>query len=244
MATPAGVPIYGVADHSAVKNKFPGLLRFARKDTINRHLNNNKTMTKLYLISPPDFDLEDFDKKLREILQECEVPVFQLRLKNKTDQEVKTYAQKLLETCNELNCMFILNDYVDIALEIGAHGVHVGCDDKNIADIRQKAGENFMIGASCYDSRDLALQAELDGANYISFGAFFPTTTKKTTSRPSLSIVKWAQEMLNLPITAIGGISPVNCKGLVQSEVDFICVISYIWDNEAGPCAAIKEFSL
>ncbi len=198
-------------------------------------------MTKLYLISPPDFVLEEFDKKLREVLKECEVPVFQLRLKNKSDKEVKIYAQRLLATCNEFGCLFILNDYFDIALEVGAVGVHVGSSDLNIAKIRQKVGEDFVIGASCYDSRDLALEAEINGASYISFGAFFPTKTKKTTAKPTPEIVSWAKEMLNLPVTAIGGVNSQNCGVLKEVGADFICVVSYVWDHEKGPVAAVKE---
>ncbi len=198
-------------------------------------------MAELYLISPPDFDLDEFEKKLRNILTKFKLPVFQLRLKDKTESEVEKYATKLLETCREFNCAFILNDYVDIALKIGANGVHVGSHDQDIAKIRQKSGENFMIGASCYNSRDLALQASLDGANYLSFGAFFPTKTKKVKAKADISIIKWANEIFDLPISAIGGITADNCSDLVKAKADFICVISYVWGHPKGEEFAVKE---
>ena len=198
-------------------------------------------MTKIYLISPPDFYIEDLDKKLRNILQNSEISLFQLGVKNKPENQVKAYAKRLLETCNEFNCQFILNDYADIAIEIGAHGVHVGLQDQNIAQIRKKSGERFIIGASCYDSRDLALEAMKQGASQISFGTFFPSVTKNSQGKPDISIIEWAKEALNLPIVAIGGINDKNCKPLIQVKTDFIAVVSYVWNNKNGEIHAIEN---
>lgn len=198
-------------------------------------------MTKLYLISPPDFVLEDLNAKLRNILRNFTIPIFQLRVKNKTKEQVKIYAEKLLKTCNEFNCLFILNDYVDIAIEIGANGVHVGSKDQNIAKIRGEVGEDFIIGASCYDSRDLTLEAVTQGASYISFGTFFPSVTKNSQGRPDISMVDWAREKFDLPIVTIGGISDKNCRSLVEAKADFIAVVSYVWNNPDGEISAIEN---
>ena len=140
---------------------------------------HKKNMSRIYLISPPQIDdLGKFLQDLEEIFTLNVIPVFQLRLKNHALEEIKDISQKVLKVCNKHNVLFILNDYVDIAIEIGAGGVHVGLDDKNIVDIKKKAPQGFVVGSSCYDSKDLAISAAESGADYISFGAFFESKTK------------------------------------------------------------------
>ncbi len=135
----------------------------------------------------------------------------------------------------------MLNDFYEIALEVDASGVHVGIDDKKISQIRQNSPKNFIIGASCYDSKHLAMDAGEQGADYISFGAFFETKTKISRGKPSVEILNWASEILNLPIVAIGGINDKNCGELINNGADFLAVISYVWQHPQGVEIAIKN---
>lgn len=200
-------------------------------------------MSQIYLISPPKIELESFSSRLELVLKTSLVPAFQLRLKDYPDSEVKKIASELNKICQANNCLFILNDSLDIALEINASGVHLGVDDGSISLARQKSPKNFIIGASCYDSRHLAMEAAEQGADYISFGAFFPSKTKKSQGSPGLEIIQWSSQFMNLPIVAIGGITDKNSSSLVKSGADFISVISYIWDCPDGEVAAVKRLN-
>ena len=193
-------------------------------------------MSKIYLISPPKIDnLENFLEKLDDFLKTGKIPVFQLRLKNYSDEDVIQIGNKIKEICQKNNVLFILNDRFDLALKIGANGVHVGLEDaKNncsIEQIRKKSPKNFVIGVSCYDSKDMAMIAAEQGANYVSFGTFFPSKTKNSQGKPNPEILKWCDEVLSVPTVAIGGINSDNVKILVENKADFIAVISCIWDN-------------
>ena len=198
-------------------------------------------MAQIYLISPPQIELKDFSLKLEKALKTGLVPSFQLRLKNYSSPEVKKISQEIKKICDENNCLFLLNDFYEIALEIGASGVHVGIDDKKISQIRQNSPKNFVIGASCYDSKHLAMEAGEQGADYISFGAFFETQTKISRGKPTVEILNWASEILNLPIVAIGGINDKNCGELIKNGADFLAVISYVWQHPEGVEVAIKN---
>lgn len=198
-------------------------------------------MANIYLISPPIIEEKSFAKDLEKALITGLVPVFQLRLKNYPDRKILSIAKELKKICDNNNCLFIINDFVEIAISVGASGVHVGTDDLKISKIRQMVDDSFVIGASCYNSRDMAMKAGEEGANYISFGAFFPTSTKIARATASIEILSWANEMLNLPIVTIGGINNENAKDLVQNGADFLAVISYIWGNPHGIETALKK---
>lgn len=201
-------------------------------------------MAQIYLISPPQIELKDFSLKLEEALKTGLVPAFQLRLKNYSQSEVKKISQEIKKICDDNNCLFLLNDFYEIALEVGASGVHVGIDDKKISQIRQNSPKNFIIGASCYDSKHLAMEAGEQGADYISFGAFFETKTKISRGKPTIEILNWASEILNLPIVAIGGINDKNCGELIKNGVDFLAVISYVWQHPQGVEVALKNINM
>ncbi len=201
-------------------------------------LEENKT--KIYLISPPKIDLKIFSARLQNALQTSLVPVFQLRLKGYENCEIKKIATEIKKICSDNNCLFLLNDYWEIAADISAGGVHLGVDDVSISQIRKKSPKNFVIGASCYDSRHLAMEAAEQGADYLSFGAFFESKTKKSRGNPAPEILTWCKEMMNLPIVAIGGIDNKNCNILSLAGADFLSVISYVWDHPSGESEAIK----
>lgn len=202
-------------------------------------------MAQIYLISPPQINLEIFAKRLENILATGFVPAFQLRLKDYKRSQVKEIAITLNKICKKHNCLFILNDDYKTAIEIGADGVHIGLDDglNNISQIRQQSPNGFVIGASCYDSKDLAITAGNDGANYVSFGAFYESKTKKSRGKPTLDLLKWAVKYTNLSIVAIGGINDKNAQDLVKAGADLLAVISYIWDHPDGDIKAISILS-
>ncbi len=198
-------------------------------------------MTQIYLISPEKIDLKTFSSRLEKVLITGLVPVFQLRLKGYERRESIKIARELQKICSQNNCLFLLNDSYELALEVGAGGVHLGVEDGSIAEARKNSPENFIIGASCYDSRHLAMEAGDRGADYISFGAFFPSKTKVSRGRPTAEIIEWASELTNLPVVAIGGITNENCGELVRAGADFVSVISYVWDHHQGEVEAIQS---
>lgn len=202
---------------------------------------NHKSI-KIYLISPPKIDLDSFALDLEIALKTGLVRVFQLRLKDVSEDFILNASKKLIKICWQYNIPFILNDNFDLALKIGANGVHVGDEDGNIAKIRKLAPESFIIGASCYDSKDRIMQAAIDGADYISLGAFFETKTKKAKGKPTLELLKWCDDFINLPVVCIGGINSDNCDQLVNNGADFLAIISHVWNNEKGIKFALESF--
>jgi thiamine-phosphate pyrophosphorylase len=206
-------------------------------------------MTQIYLISPKKISLPEFSKKLENALKTNLVPVFQLRLKDCDLKEVTKSAKELKKICHDNNCLFILNDSYQIALEIQADGVHLGGEDGNIKLVRKQADTNnktnkpFIIGASCYDSRHLAMEAGEKGADYLSFGTFFLSKTKNSQGKPTIEILQWCNELINLPVVAIGGITDQNCSSLVKAGADFIAVISYVWQHPLGEAKAIENLN-
>jgi thiamine-phosphate pyrophosphorylase len=201
-------------------------------------------MTKIYLISPPRLIFPDFFNNLKIALNSGLVPVFQLRIKDYDSSEVVKITKQTQKICRDYNCQLILNDYPQIALDLETDGVHVGKSDTSIATIRKQVPDYFAIGASCYNSKHLAMQAGEEGANYLSFGAFFPTTTKKVEATASLDILSWAVELLNLPIVAIGGINNHNCHSLVANKADFLAVISFVWQHPQGILTALEQLNM
>ncbi len=200
-------------------------------------------MTKIYLISPEKIELNLFSKSLQNALQTNLVPAFQLRLKGYVENEVEKISKELKKICHDNNCLFLLNDNFNLAHKIAADGVHLGADDGAILEARKNSPKNFIIGASCYDSRHSAIEAAQNGADYLSFGTFFPSQTKNSKGKPTIEILRWALEMFDLPIVGIGGINNQNCKILAQEKIDFIAVISYIWQHPQGEAQAVKILS-
>ncbi|MDA0902192.1 MAG: thiamine phosphate synthase [Proteobacteria bacterium] len=200
--------------------------------------------TSLYLISPPSFELDQFSTQLGETLSTNKIPLFQLRVKDMAKSEIAHIAKSLIKICNQYNTKFILNDDVALALEVGAHGVHLGSEDGTIKGARSQAPKGFIIGASCYDSKDLAIKAKAEGADHVSFGTFFPSKTKNSIGKPSTEILTWCQDELQIPCCAIGGITDQNYGDLVNSGANYLAVISYIWQHPQGVKQAINSFKL
>lgn len=197
--------------------------------------------TKLYLISPPKFDLDSFAIQLENALATKQVPVFQLRMKDVPDQDIITAAQKLQKVCHKYQTNFILNDRLDLALKIKADGVHLGSDDGEINVARKKSPKNFIIGASCYDSKHRIMTASEEGADYVSLGTFFLSNTKNSSGKPTLELLKWCADYINVPVVAIGGINSDNCFDLVKNGADFLAVISDVWQNKNGADVGVNS---
>jgi thiamine-phosphate pyrophosphorylase len=201
-------------------------------------------VSKIYLISPSKINKNDFLPRLSRVLRTSLVPIFQLRIKEYPYSEIKIIAKEVKKICDDNNCVFIVNDYYDIARDVGANGVHIGLEDNSLQNIAKYFDKNFIVGVSCYDSKQLALQAQENNASYVSFGAFYETKTKKSKGKPSIDLIRWAKENLNIPNVAIGGINNINCENLVKAKADYIAVISYVWnaiDNEENAIKSLNK---
>ena len=199
-------------------------------------------MTKLYIISPANININEYASSLEEVLETGLVACFQLRLKNLNDQELINISKVLKPICNKFDVPFILNDRLDLANKIGADGIHLGEDDSSILDARKLLGPKAIIGASCYNSKHLAMKAAEQGANYVAFGAFFETKTKKAKTKAVMSLIEDWVLISDIPCVAIGGIDSKNCHELIKAGVDFIAVVGAIWNNIDSPRKAILNF--
>ena len=199
-------------------------------------------MAKLYLISPPQIELNKFVEQYKSAILTGGVAAFQLRLKDVDDDYIIRAAEKLMPIALENEVPFIINDSVNIAKKINASGVHLGGDDLAIKQAREVLGGDYIIGASCYNSIDLAIDAAQSGADYVSFGAFHPTKTKIAKAKAELKILETWSTATQIPACAIGGITPENCQPLIEAGADFICVISYIWNHPQSAAKAVAEF--
>ena len=198
---------------------------------------------RLYLISPPRLDARRFADSLKRAFDGGDVACFQLRLKDVPDDDVLRAAEALMPLCVERGVAFIVNDRADLAKRADADGVHIGAEDGDYAAARAAVGRDKIVGVSCYDSRHLAIEAAEAGADYVAFGAFFPTATKEPRARATTDLLRWWSELMVVPCVAIGGITPENCGALVEAGADFLAVISAVWDHADGPEAAVRAFN-
>jgi thiamine-phosphate pyrophosphorylase len=200
------------------------------------------TFCRLYLITPPVFELSLFPDLLAAALDAGDVASVQLRLKNIDDDTIRRAADALRPIVQSRDCAFIMNDRPDLALQTGCDGVHLGQEDTAYEVARQILGLGRIIGVTCHDTRHLAMEAAEAGADYVAFGAFFPSTVKAAKGHPNPDILKWWSDIFTVPSVAIGGITPDNCDRLIEAGADFLAVISSVWNHPAGPAAAVKQF--
>ena len=197
----------------------------------------------LYLITPPAIpDLPAFVKTRGEALDAGTVAALQIRLKDVDDAAVLAAVEALRPVAQARGVAVILNDRPDLAKRSGCDGVHVGQTDASYAEARRTMGPDAMIGVTCHDSRELAMDAAEAGADYVAFGAFFPTTTKETEHRPEPEILTIWQETVETPCVAIGGITPENAGDLARAGADFIAVSGAVWNHRQGAAAAVRQF--
>lgn len=201
-----------------------------------------KHRCRLYLITPPRIDA-GFGDALRRALDGGDVASLQLRLKGVSDDEVLRAGAKLMPMAQKAGVAFIVNDRPDLAKTLGADGVHVGQEDASYAEARAALGADAIVGVTCHNSRHLAMEAADAGADYVAFGAFYPTGTKAAKTRAEPELLTWWQEMMTAPCVAIGGITVENGGVLVQAGADFLAVASGVWDHPDGPQAAVRRFN-
>ena len=197
---------------------------------------------RLYLISPPRLSAANFLGPLKEALKGGDVASFQLRLKDISDDEVRRTVDTLRPVVQAAGAAFILNDRPDLAAELGCDGVHVGQEDASYAEARRLL-PGGIVGVTCHDSRHLAMEAGEAGADYVAFGAFFPTQTKEPKTRADIDLLRWWSEVMVVPSVAIGGITIENAPILVQAGADFLAVSSGVWEHGDGPRAAVEAFN-
>ncbi len=196
----------------------------------------------LYLVSPLEVG-GDFPAKLEAALSAGPVAAFQFRVKGMDQHEAAALAEPLQAICAAHDVAFIVNDSVSLAKRLNADGVHIGQSDGDVADARLQLGKTFQIGVTCHNSRHLAMEAAETGADYVAFGAFYPTSTKDVEHVAELdTIEKWSRVM-EIPCVAIGGITPENAKPIIDAGADFIAVSSAVWNHPAGPAEAVKAFN-
>ncbi|MFL5283779.1 MAG: thiamine phosphate synthase [Rhodopila sp.] len=198
---------------------------------------------RLYLITPPAFDPKPFADLLAAALDAGDVAAVQLRLKDVDDDTWRRAIDVLGPISQARNVAFLLNDRADLARETGCDGAHVGQDDMPAREARRMLGPDLMLGVTCHASRDLAMQAGEDGADYVAFGAFFPSGTKEAKARATPDILSWWSEMMELPCCAIGGITAENCQPLVRAGADFLAVVGSIWNHPDGPAAGVRALN-
>lgn len=194
----------------------------------------------LYLVSPLDVS-GDFPERLARALDAGEVAAFQFRVKDMDQHEAFKLAEPLRAICAERDVAFIVNDSVSLAERLGADGLHLGQDDGDAREARERLGRDTQIGITCHNSRQLGMDAGEAGADYVAFGAFFPTTTKEVEHRAEPKILSWWQGLFEIPCVAIGGITLENCGALVAAGADFIAVSAAVWNGDEA--VAVAEFN-
>jgi thiamine-phosphate pyrophosphorylase len=203
---------------------------------------------RLYLITPPRIeDLAVFRDAVAAALDAGDVACLQLRLKDANgtsapDDEILRAAEVLRTLTHDRETEFLINDQPNLALRVGADGVHIGQEDAPYARARTILGDDATIGVTCHNSRHLGLVAGEAGADYVAFGAFFPTQTKEAPTKAEPDILRWWNFATTVPSVAIGGITPENCGPLVRARADFLAVSGAVWSCEAGPAAAVRAF--
>lgn len=193
---------------------------------------------RLYLISPQEVG-GAFPDRLRAALEPGIASAFQLRVKEVGEDELTRLADPLQRICADADVAFIVNDSMALAKRLGADGVHLGQSDGDIREARALLGPSAQIGRTCHDSRHLAMEAGEAGADYVAFGAFYPTTTKPSNYRPAPSILSWWSSLFEIPCVAIGGITADNAKPLIEAGADFLAVCQAVW-GKSDPEAAVR----
>lgn len=196
--------------------------------------------TQLYLISPLDVT-GDFPQRLERALSAGKVAAFQFRVKDMDPHEAATLAQPLQAICAAHEVAFIVNDSVSLAKRLKADGVHLGQKDGDVREAREELGREAQIGVTCHGSRHLGMEAGDAGADYVAFGAFYPSTTKETEHTADVELLQFWQQMMEIPCVAIGGITPENARALADAGADFLAVSGAVWNGDEAE--AVRAFT-
>jgi len=201
-------------------------------------------LCRLYLITPPRLDdLAGFGRSLAHALDAGDVAALQIRLKDVDDMVIAAAVDALSPIAAARDVAVILNDRPDLAARLGCDGVHVGQDDAPYAEARRLMGRDRIVGVTCHDSRHLAMEAAEAGADYVAFGAIFPTGTKDAKTRCELENLSIWQETMETPCVAIGGITVATAREVARAGADFVAVSAGVWSFGEGPAAAVKALN-
>ena len=200
--------------------------------------------TEIYLISPPEVG-GDFPLRLERAIDAGGgiVSAFQFRVKAMGQHEAARLAAPLQEICAAREVAFIVNDSIALARRLRADGVHLGQEDGSPKEAREALGREAQIGVTCHASRHLAMEAGEAGADYVAFGAFFPSATKDKgpdADRPDPELLSWWARLFEIPCVAIGGITPANCRPLADAGADFLAVSGGVWNGDEAE--AVEAF--
>jgi thiamine-phosphate pyrophosphorylase len=199
---------------------------------------------RLYLITPPRLDdPAGFALRLEAALSAGDVAALQVRLKGASEAEITEAVRGLGPIARAHDVALILNDDPALAARLDCDGVHVGQSDTPYAQARRLMGRDRIVGVTCHDSRHLAMEAAEQGADYVAFGAFFPTSTKDVATRAEPEILSVWQETMETPCVAIGGITADTARGLAAAGADFLAVSAGVWNHPGGEAAAVREFN-
>ncbi len=198
---------------------------------------------RLYVITPATLEPATFAETLAQALDAGDVAALQIRLKDLPDDAILRAAEAILPVAQSRGVAVLMNDRMDLARRSGCDGVHLGQGDGDPAAARKLLGAEAMIGVTCHASRHLAMEAGEAGADYVAFGAFFPTASKTVQHRAEPEILEWWSEMFELPSVAIGGITAANCAPLVRAGADFLAVIGAIWSHPDGAAAGVRAMN-
>jgi thiamine-phosphate pyrophosphorylase len=209
-----------------------------------RNMSGSDGRCRVYLITPPKLDPVPFADLLAAALDAGDVAAVQLRLKEASEDDWKRATDALRPVAQSRDVAFLMNDRAELVREFGCDGVHVGQDDMPAQAARQVIGPDLTLGVTCKGSRDLAMQAGEDGADYVAFGAFFPSGTKDVSRFISSDILRWWSDLMELPCCAIGGITAENCGPLVRAGADFLAVVGCVWNHPDGPAAGVIALNL
>lgn len=194
----------------------------------------------IYLVSPLDVSGE-FPRRLENALDAGAVAAFQFRVKGVDQHEAARLAEPLQAICRARGVAFIVNDSIALAKRLSADGVHLGQHDASVREARDTLGREAQIGVTCHASRHLAMEAGEAGADYVAFGAFFPSGTKASEHRPEPELLAWWQQLMEIPCVAIGGITPDNCGPLIEAGADFLAVSGAVWNGDEAE--AVRAFA-
>lgn len=199
---------------------------------------------RLYLITPPKLELTHFSRALEDALAGGDVACVQLRLKDVSDEEILRAGATLKPIVQQADAALIINDRPDLAARLDADGVHVGQSDASYDEARRLMGKERIVGVTCHNSRDLAYTAAEAGADYVAFGAFYPTGTKAPSHWAEPDLLNIWQETMETPCVAIGGITVDNAEPLVRAGADFLAASAGVWAHPDGPRAAVAAFNV
>ncbi|NNC37075.1 MAG: thiamine phosphate synthase [Hyphomonadaceae bacterium] len=198
----------------------------------------------IYLLTPPKIeDLDVFIADFQAAITAAPVACLQIRLKDASEAEIEEIAKKLIPIAHIQDTLILINDNAYIAARTGADGVHLGQQDMKINLAKTLISDDAIIGITCHNSKDLAFEAGMAGADYVAFGSFFKSETKPEASPADLELLTWWNETMEIPSVAIGGITTQNARSVIEAGANYIALSSGVWDHKDGPAEAVKQLS-